>query len=180
MNKKDTAKRKFASGSEQQAKKTRAELQLAETAKGQQQLSFPLPVLLEESIISTTVNNNDEENTGTQNASSQSSELTGNTTKSCDVKMVHGEVVIENLSSTASRSSISQPASAKVGTVKSIIVDDCQSEAAQNSTILSGHIKLASEISPSTSSIHTEDDIDIAVSKIKFPTDKGYFDDHKI
>ena len=107
MNKKDTAKRKFASGSEQRAKKTRAELQLAGTAKGQQQLSFPLPVLPEVSIISTTVNNNDGENTGTHNTSSQSSELTGNTTKSCDVKMVHREVVIENLSSTEQKQHIS-------------------------------------------------------------------------
>ena len=41
-----------------------------------------------------------------------------------------------------------QPASAKDGTVNSIIVDDCQSEAAQNSTILSGHIKLASKKVP--------------------------------
>ena len=79
-----------------------------------------------------------------------------------------------------SRSSISQPARAKNGTVNSIIVDDCQSEAAHNSTILSGHIKRAPEESPSTSSIHTEDDIDRAVSEIKCPTDKGYFDDHRI
>ena len=43
-----------------------------------------------------------------------------------------------------------------------------------------GHIKLASEESSSTSSLHTEDDIDRAVSEIKFPTDKGYFDDHRI